>query len=141
MEKYKLEKLIDAYKMHCTDLEACYFAGITKAQLRYFKDLHPEFKEIRELCKQELGFYARQNVARDIKSGKYSLRSWEYLQKKHKDELGDSVDVTSGGKPLKAPSNAVVFMDFSKPDQREPEVIDAEKIHDVNPDTDDGESK
>ncbi len=137
MDKYKVEKIIDAYKMHCTDPEACYYAGISLSQLRYFKDTHPEFKQIINLCKQELGFYARRNIARDIKSGKYSLRSWEYLQKKHKGELGDSIDVTSGGKPIKqAPTNTVVFMDFSRPGQKEPEVIDPEKIYEVNPDND-----
>jgi len=127
MNKTKVEKLIDAYRMDCSNREACFYAGITAAQLNTFLNKHPDFKDIIAHCKEELGLYARKNVASNIKSGSVQ-RSWDYLTRKHKGELGDSLDLTSGGKPLNTGKNTVVFMDFSKPGQTEPVPVEPEDV-------------
>lgn len=128
MNKTKVEKLIDAYRMDCKNAEACYWAGITPAQLNHFLSKHPEFKDIIAHCKEELGFYARKNIAKSIKVDRSVGRSWDYLSKKHKGEFSDQHDITSGGKALQPGTNAVIFMDFSKPDQEEPERIDPDEV-------------
>jgi hypothetical protein len=135
MNKTKVEKLVDAYRLDCTNREACFYAGITPHQLNHFLNKHPDFKDIISHCKEELGYYARKNVAKSIKIDRSVGRSWEYLSKKHKKEFSEQHDLTSDGKPLQPGTNAVVFMDFSKPDQTEPERLDPDDVEVI--DTDD----
>lgn len=131
MNKTKVEKLIDAYRMDCSNREAAHYAGITVNQLNTFLNTHPDFKDIIAHCKEELGLYARKAVAKSIKVDQSVQRSWDYLTKKHKREFADQHDVTSGGQALQPGSNAIVFMDFSKPGQREPEVIGGEDFREI----------
>jgi len=133
MSKYKLEKLIDAFRMDCTKAEACYFAGISVNQLQTFIDKHPYFKEVIDHCKQELGYHARKNLARDIKVRKSSTVSREYLNKKdHKLTPAGKLGLPSGNSLLQ--NNGIIFMDFSNPDQKEPELIDPSKVHVIDED-------
>ena len=111
-DRLKVDKLIDAYKFECTDKEACYYAGISLAQLEYFLKLHPEFYGIKDACNQALGLFARQHFAKRVKAGD-DVAVMTYLKKKHKAEFAGQMDVTSGGKPMG--SNTIVFVDFGEP--------------------------
>ncbi|QDP67644.1 MAG: hypothetical protein Tp172MES00d2C118482111_38 [Prokaryotic dsDNA virus sp.] len=140
MNKYKVEKLIDAFRMDCTKKEACKFAGISISQLQYFIDKHPDFKDVIAHCKEELGVWARINVARDIKVRRSSMRSIEYLEKKERREKPEKglIPIGEGGAVLQ--NNGIIFMDFSKPNQSQPVPIDPTKVHEVKEednDTDD----
>lgn len=80
----KVERLIDAYKIDANDDEACFYAGITIEQLRYFKELHKDFYRVKHACGQNLGLVAKQKFAKEVEaSGAVAL---EYLKMKRKDE-------------------------------------------------------
>lgn len=134
MNKYKVEKLIDAYKMDCKDSEAAYFAGVSQNQLRYFKDKHPEFDEIIKHCKSELSFYARKNIAHAIKYKKSSHASAEYLDRKEREAERKKNPLLGAGIGAVIQNNGVIFMDFSKPGQTEPELIDTTTIYEAEVD-------
>lgn len=81
--KVKLQKLIDAYKIDANDDEACFYAGISAEQLKYFQELHPGFYTIKHRCKQNLGLLAKKKFAVQVESGEAALT---YLRLKRKDE-------------------------------------------------------
>jgi hypothetical protein len=90
--KVKVQKLIDSWKMDLNDDEACFYAGITVAQLKYFQRLHPELYTIKHMCKQNLGIHAKKNFAKQVESGEAALM---YLRLKRKDEgYNPRVEVT-----------------------------------------------
>jgi len=141
--KYKVEKLIDAFRMDCSKKEACYFAGISISQLQNFIDKHPHFKDVIDHCKEELGYHARRNLAMSIKVRGSVQTSKEYLEKKeHKQTRLGKLGI--GGGALVENNNGIIFMDFSNPDQKEPVPIDPTKVHVIDPeevtDTDDAKS-
>ena len=130
--KNKVEKLIDAFRIDCTKKEACYYTGISIGQFQGFIDKHPHFLAVIDHCREELGFYARQNVAFSIKVRRSVQSSKEYLDKKeHKQTPAGKL----GLKGVVENNNGIIFMDFSDPDkQKEPVQIDPTKVHVINPD-------
>lgn len=88
----KLQKLIDAYKIDANDEEACFYAGISVDQLRYFKELHPDFYLVKRACYQNLGLIAKKKFAKQVEEGEAALT---YLRLKRKDEgYNPRVEVT-----------------------------------------------
>jgi len=81
--KVKLQKLIDAWKIDANDDEACFYAGISSEQLKYFQELHPELYTIKYRCRQNLGLIAKKKFATQVESGEAALT---YLRLKRKDE-------------------------------------------------------
>lgn len=55
----KLQRLVDAYCFYMTDLEACSYAGISKTQLQYFQELHPDFYLIKDIAKSQPDIHAK----------------------------------------------------------------------------------
>lgn len=98
LDKVKVENLITAYKYDAPDEEAIISAGITTENLRYFKELHPDFSRIKATCKEVPNLKARQTVVN--KSSESYSNAMDYLKRKKKLEFGDNTDVTSGGNPL-----------------------------------------
>lgn len=82
-EMGKVENLLDAYKIDANDDEACFYAGISIEQLRYFKELHSDFSRIKHACGQNLGLVAKEQFAKQVEKGDYAL---QYLRMKRKDE-------------------------------------------------------
>ena len=54
-----VKKLEEAFALGCTDLEACFYAGITKPSLYDYQKLHPEFADRKETLKQRPVLLAR----------------------------------------------------------------------------------
>ena len=108
LQREKVVNLISALKIDAPDIEACSYAGISKGQLGYFKEMHLDFSDkIEPLCRAQLRLKARSNIAQKInpplgKDGKLvaepdcEYSKW-YLEKKARKEFGNNIDVTSDG--------------------------------------------
>ncbi len=90
-----VKKLEEAFALGCTDLEACFYADITKQTLYTYQQTHSEFLDRKELLKQRPVLEARQSVIKHLKdNGALALR---YLERKQSSEFStkphESVDV------------------------------------------------
>lgn len=90
LDAVKLNKLVDAYKFHATDDQACYYAGISKTQLLYFQELHPDFYRIKDAVKQDANLRARKRVIGDI--DKDTSNAWKWLERTEKDIFSPRVE-------------------------------------------------
>ena len=79
-------KLELAFSLGCTDLEACFFAGISKDALYTYQAKNVEFRERKEALKEKLVFKARQVVADALDCDDAATARW-YLERKKKDEF------------------------------------------------------
>lgn len=127
LDRIKVMKLFDAYKFDCTDLEAMAYAGVSRMQFQYFKELHPDFYEKKELCMQNLGLIARKKLGDAINRGEGGA-ILAYLRKKHRGEWGGGSQLPPGANPhmpelpgsdIETPTdvdqrNMIVFVDFSQ---------------------------
>lgn len=125
MDKGKVQKLIDAYKIDCIDEEAVVHAGISMNKLRYFREQHPEFSLVKQACLNALGIKARTRLALEIE--KNANAAYLYLEKKDARQEKKAED----NKEVKP--NAVVFVDFGEPLPKE--------LQEANQDTDHAESE
>ena len=94
-------KLEEAFLLGCTDLEACFFANISKDTLYNYQNKNPEFIERKERLKSNPVFKARRSVLDHI-DGDGNL-AMKYLERKCKDEFGlknESVLTGANGAPL-----------------------------------------
>lgn len=89
LERLKVQKLIDAFKIDANDDEACAYAGILPKTFAYFKELHPDFLGVKSACKQTLGLKAKAALARKVEKEP----EW-YLERKRKDEYSTRSEVT-----------------------------------------------
>jgi len=93
MDKYIIAKLEDAYSVGATDVEACFFANISKDTLyRYFKK-HPEFCERKEALKNSLKFRSRKLVSKSVDEGNVGTATW-YLERKAREEFSSRQELT-----------------------------------------------
>lgn len=58
----RVQKLVDAYCFYYTDEEACSYAGITKDQLKYFQEIHPDFYTIKSVAKSQPDMHAKKKL-------------------------------------------------------------------------------
>jgi hypothetical protein len=80
-------KLEEAFLMGCTDLEACLFAGISKTPFYTYQDEHPEFKERKELLKENPFIIARKAITDGLKDNEeFSLK---YMKNKKNKEFNE----------------------------------------------------
>lgn len=97
MDKGKVERLIEAYKKQSTDGEACFYAGITIAQLKYFRKTHADFSTIKDACGEALFLEARETIAREIpRNPEFALK---FMERKKREEFGLRREVINN-KPL-----------------------------------------
>ncbi len=97
-ESGKVRSLIDACKMDCNVLEACFYAGISEEQYYYFCEVHPEFYGIKSLLNSYPCFKARSTVVKNLSDPKLAL---SYLERKNKQEFSPRQEHTgAGGKDL-----------------------------------------
>jgi len=87
----KVQRLIDAYKIDANDDEACVYAGISIEQLRYFKDLHNDFSQVKRACYQIQGIKAKKALAEKVQFNP----EW-YLTRKRKEEYSPRQEITGG---------------------------------------------
>lgn len=66
VDPVKLNMLVAAYKFYATDAQACYYAGITETQLKYFQELHPDFYTIKHAAKQDPILRAKKRIFEEV---------------------------------------------------------------------------
>lgn len=116
-----VNKLEQAFSLGATDLEACFYAGISKQTLYNYQAKYPEFVDRKEALKDKLVLKARQVVASAMESGDKQTAQW-YLERKKKDEF--SVKTQTDIQPLgkdglptdQQPIN--IFINGVKPDAK-----------------------
>ena len=101
----KLTKLEQAFAIGCTDEEAIGYAEISRMQLNYYEKLNPEWKERKQRLKDTPILKAKQTIVNKLDES-YG-NAIDYLKRRKRDEFGDNMDVTTGGKPLR--SNTIIF--------------------------------
>lgn len=100
LDRLKVQKLIDAYKIDATDEQAMFYAGISKGQFEYFKKLHPDFSGVKEACGQHLGLLAKMAIAKEIEHNQEGRPSW-YLERIEKNRYSTRTEHTGAdGKNL-----------------------------------------
>jgi len=91
LDRIKLDNLISAYKIDCTDEEACAYAGISLAQYKYFKELHPEFSDVKSACKQLPFLKARKTINEGL--NEVENARW-YMERKKKSEFSARTELS-----------------------------------------------
>lgn len=81
-----LAKLEEAFLVGASDLEACFYADISKTALYDYQNANPSFTERKEKLKESLKLRAKINVSRSLNSGDVNDSKW-YLERKAKDEF------------------------------------------------------
>lgn len=90
-----LSKLEEAFLLGCSDIEACFYADISKSTLYVYQENNPEFKDRKEELKANPIFIARKTVVKEIaEKGELALK---FLERKKKDEFSPSTDINLGG--------------------------------------------
>ena len=97
IDRRKVEDLIQAAKIDASLEESRAYAGISKGEYDYFIQKHPYFSEIKEACNQIPNLKARQTIVKALDDPNHAFK---YLEKKRRKEFGQSIDVTSGDKPI-----------------------------------------
>lgn len=99
-----LRKLEEAFAYGCSDLEACFYADISKTALYEYQKDHPEFTERKELLKEKPILMARQSVIKAMqKDGNLALR---YLERRKKSEFATNPP------PAPPPANPITFVNM-----------------------------
>lgn len=100
MTESTLAKLDEGFLMGFSDKEACLYADIHPATLYRYNEENPEYRERKELLKDQVNMRAKNNIAAAIKLGDKELSKW-YLERRDSDFVPKkATDLTSGGKPL-----------------------------------------
>jgi hypothetical protein len=86
IDKGKVEALINAFKYDATVEEALISAGISYEQLKYFREIHPEFSLIESRCREVPGLKARQTVVGALDKDPHI--AFKYLERKKANEFG-----------------------------------------------------
>lgn len=95
-----IAKLEEVFAIGGSDLEAIFYADISKDALYDYQNKHPEFTDRKEKLKERPILKARQAVVKSLDDPNHAFR---YLSKKRRMEFGDSIDVTTNGKDLPTP--------------------------------------
>ena len=89
-----LRKLEEAFALGCTDVEACFYAGISKTAFYEYQADNPQFAERKEALKEQPVLKARKVVLDAIEEGDKQSSQW-YLERKKKDEFSQKTEVKS----------------------------------------------
>jgi hypothetical protein len=102
-----VNKLEQAFSLGATDVEACFYAGISKQTLYDYQAKHPEYTDRKAALKDKLILKARTVIAQSMEAGDKQTAQW-YLERKKKDEFSARSEQTGAdGQPLN-PNDAVV---------------------------------
>lgn len=84
-EELVIQKLEEAFAFGASDLEACFYADISKTALYEYQKKHPSFQERKEKLKERPILLARQSVVSGLKdSPELALK---FLERKRKSEF------------------------------------------------------
>ncbi len=90
-----VKKLEDAFKLGCSDLEACFAANISKQTLYNYQEKYPEFIDRKASLKENPTFIARKSVVQGLQNDPHL--ALKYLERKKKKEFGLKTDVDLNG--------------------------------------------
>ena len=86
-----IAKLEHAFLLGCTDLEACFYADVSKTALYNYQNANPEFVERKEKLKENPIFKARKSVIDGLEeSPELALK---FLERKCKEEFSTKATV------------------------------------------------
>jgi len=88
-DRGKLIRLINAFKYDATIKEACFSAGISLDQYKYFIEKHPEFSPIVEALRQMPILRARKTIVGRLETDP-KIAMW-YLERKRREEFDTSI--------------------------------------------------
>ena len=88
----KMNSLITVFKMDGTVEEACSCAGISKKQYGYFIELHPNFRNVIEICREIPILKARKRVFDGLDES-YG-NAMDYLKRKRKKEFSERQEIS-----------------------------------------------
>jgi hypothetical protein len=86
-----INKLEQAFSLGCSDLEACFYAGIGKTALYEYQNEHPDFTERKAQLKEKLVLKARTVLAKALEQEDENTAKW-YLERKKKEEFSTRVE-------------------------------------------------
>ena len=81
-----LDKLEEAFKLGCTNREACFYADIPESTFYDFIRDYPEYSEKIKMWKEYQKIKARYVVHKALDKGDKEMAKW-YLERKAKDEF------------------------------------------------------
>ena len=90
-----LRKLEEAFKLGCTDEEACLNADIAMSTLYLYQSENSKYVERKKLLKKTPTFRARKCVVRDLESN--STIAIKYLERKEKKEFSPKSELAVTG--------------------------------------------
>lgn len=90
MTQEVVNKLEYAFSIGCSDLEACFYADISKQTLYNYQAKNPEFIDRKERLKENPTFLARATLVNGVKSD--PDLALKYLERKKKDEFSLRVE-------------------------------------------------
>ena len=103
-----LHKLEEAFSLGCTDLEACFYANISKSTLYNYQNANPEFVERKEELKENPILLARTSVVKGLQDN--PELALKFLERKKKDEFSTRTESTGkDGEPLQVTVSKRVF--------------------------------
>jgi len=76
-----IRKLEEAFISGATDLEACFYAGISKTPFYEYQAAHPEFQERKEGLKGHQTLVAKNIIAKKLKENHAETARW-FLERK-----------------------------------------------------------
>lgn len=75
-KKDVLLSIMNSWKMGLTTSQAAVIAGVPRRTLRDWIDNNEEFRELREMCQEEMNTLARKNIHKAIKKGSVETSKW-----------------------------------------------------------------
>jgi hypothetical protein len=82
-----IKRLEEAFAMGCSDLEACFWADISKAALYEYQLRNPAFTDRKEALKERPIFLARKAMMNNLEGGEDADFALKYAERKKKDEF------------------------------------------------------
>jgi len=98
VDKDKVVKLIQGFKMDCKPAELRILAGISEDQLRYFLEQHQELSRIFEDLRKTPTLKARMTVVRAV--GSDHNVAFKYLERKEPDEFKERTEIEHKDQPI-----------------------------------------
>ena len=96
INKEVLSKLETAFMKGLSDREACLYADVEPRALYRYCDGHPEFRQRKELLKEQPKMRAKLNVSDRIDKHDIYISTW-YLERKAKDEFSAKHEIDVQG--------------------------------------------
>lgn len=88
----KLEKLEEAFKLGCTNREACFYADVAESTFYDFLNEYPDYSDKIKMWKDYQKIKARYVVHKALEKGDRDMAKW-YLERKAKDEFSTKQEV------------------------------------------------